>query len=59
VGAVAQFGANLDLVAGDATGKPLKQDTIRRALNRDLEGRVDAIGDDTGGRRDRRWWRLP
>jgi hypothetical protein len=39
-----------DLVKADASGKgPLKADTIRKALNRDLEGRVDGV--------DGRWWR--
>jgi hypothetical protein len=43
-----------DRVAHDATGKGgLKHDTIRRVLNRDLEGRVDSLGD----RMDTRWWR--
>jgi hypothetical protein len=47
-----------DLVAHDETGKgPLKYDTIRRSLNRDLGSRVDALGDTSGGQRDRRWWR--
>lgn len=42
-----------DLVANDATGKGgLKHDTIRRALNRDLEGQVDKIGE----QKDTRWW---
>jgi hypothetical protein len=42
-----------DLVAHDATGKGgLKHDTIRQALNRDLDGEVDRIGD----HRDKRWW---
>jgi AAA domain len=48
---VAQIG---DLVASDATGKGgLKADTIRKALNRDLEGQVDSIGSHP----DIRWWR--
>lgn len=39
-----------DLVKADASGKgPLKADTIRKALNRDLEGKVDGA--------DGRWWR--
>jgi hypothetical protein len=47
-----------DLVAHDETGKGgLKHDTIRRSLNRELGERVDAIGDASGGGRDRRWWR--
>jgi hypothetical protein len=46
-----------DLVAADATGNGgLKHDTIRRVLNRDLEGSVDTLsaGERSGGR----WWRL-
>ena len=40
-----------DLVKGDATGKgPLKANTIRQALNRDLEGQVDHL--------EGRWWRV-
>ena len=43
-----------DLVAHDATGNGgMKPDTIRRALNRDLDGQVDKIGE----RMDTRWWR--
>jgi hypothetical protein len=43
-----------DRVAHDATGKGgLKHDTIRRVLNRDLDGRVDSHGE----RMDTRWWR--
>ena len=43
-----------DLVAKDATGNGgMKPDTIRRALNRDLDGQVDKIGE----RMDTRWWR--
>jgi AAA domain len=43
-----------DLVADDTTGKGgLKHDTIRRALNRDLDGQVDKIGE----QKDTRWWR--
>lgn len=39
----------------DVTGKGgLKQATIRQALNRDLEGQVDAAGPPA----DRRWWRV-
>jgi len=44
-----------DLVAHDDTGKGgIKHDNIRRALNRDLEGQVDRLGD----RMDTRWWRV-
>jgi len=44
-----------DLVAHDDTGKGgLKHDTIRKNLNRDLEGRVDSIGDHP----DVRWWAI-
>jgi hypothetical protein len=43
-----------DLVAQDMTGhKPLRADTIRKALNRDLDGQVDSVGD----RMSTRWWR--
>ena len=43
-----------DLVAHDSTGRGgLKHDTIRQALNRDLDGQVDSIG----ASRDTRWWR--
>ena len=39
-----------DRLVADDTGKgPMKADTIRKALNRDLEGRVDVL--------DGRWWR--
>jgi hypothetical protein len=39
-----------DLVAGDSTGKGgLKQGTVRKVLNRELEGQVDSI--------DGAWWR--
>jgi AAA domain len=39
-----------DLLAADSTGKgPLKADTIRKALNRDLKDRVDSF--------DGAWWR--
>jgi hypothetical protein len=42
-----------DLVAHDATGRGgLKHDTIRQALNRDLDGKVDRIGEGW----DVRWW---
>jgi len=44
-----------DLVARDATGRGgLKHETIRQALNRDLDGRVDRLGE----HRDVRWWRI-
>jgi hypothetical protein len=43
-----------DLVAHDATGRGgLKHDTIRKALNRDLDGKVNNIGEHM----DVRWWR--
>jgi hypothetical protein len=44
-----------DLVAHDATGNGgMRHDTIRVALNRDLEGKADRIGEG----RDVRWWRV-
>jgi len=44
-----------DAVAKDFTGKGgLKHDTIRRSLNRDLDGRVNSIGNGL----EVRWWRL-
>lgn len=44
-----------DRVTTDVTGKGgLKPGTIRQALNRDLEGQVDAAGPPA----DRRWWRV-
>jgi AAA domain len=43
-----------DLVAHDDTGKGgVKHDNIRRALNRDLDGQVDKIGELSSTR----WWR--
>jgi hypothetical protein len=46
-----------DRVANDATGKGgLKHDTIRRALNRDLGGRVDSVEPGKPGV-ETRWWR--
>ena len=40
-----------DRLVADDTGKgPMKADTIRKALNRDLEGRVDVL--------EGRWWRI-
>ena len=42
-----------DAVAHHDTGRGgLKHDTIRRALNRDLEGRVDSLS----AGRDTFWW---
>jgi hypothetical protein len=45
-----------DRVAHDATGRGgLKHDTIRRVLNRDLDGQVDSMS--VGGGAPARWWR--
>jgi hypothetical protein len=49
-----------DRLVADDTGKgPMKADTIRKALNRDLEGRVDCV-EGTGGRGANQtlWWRI-
>ena len=45
-----------DLVAHDGVGRPLKADTISKALRRDLEGQVDGLGQDGSGAKV--WWRI-
>jgi hypothetical protein len=44
-----------DLVAHDGVGRPLKADTISKALRRELEGQVDGLGQDGAGAKV--WWR--